>query len=33
MADLFTLENLLNLGGLLFLPAVLGFDNLLYIWS
>ena len=31
MADLFTLENLLNLGVLLFLQAVLGFDNLLYI--
>lgn len=31
MADLFTLENLANLGVLLFLQAVLGFDNLLYI--
>ena len=31
MADLFTLENLFNLGVLLFLQAVLGFDNLLYI--
>lgn len=31
MADLFTLENLLNLGVLIFLQAVLGFDNLLYI--
>jgi len=29
--DLFTLENLLNLGVLIFLQAVLGFDNLLYI--
>ena len=29
--DLFTLENLANLGVLLFLQAVLGFDNLLYI--
>lgn len=31
MADLFTIENLGNLGVLLFLQAVLGFDNLLYI--
>jgi len=31
MADLFTLENILNLGVLIFLQAVLGFDNLLYI--
>ncbi|MEM0987927.1 MAG: tellurium resistance protein TerC [Pseudomonadota bacterium] len=31
MADLFTLENLFNLFVLLFLQAVLGFDNLLYI--
>lgn len=31
MADLFTLTNFLNLGVLLFLQAVLGFDNLLYI--
>jgi predicted tellurium resistance membrane protein TerC len=31
MADLFTLENLLNLAVLIFLQAVLGFDNLLYI--
>ena len=31
MADLFTLENLGNLGVLIFLQAVLGFDNLLYI--
>lgn len=31
MAELFTLENLANLGVLLFLQAVLGFDNLLYI--
>lgn len=31
MADLFTIENLANLGVLLFLQAVLGFDNLLYI--
>ncbi|MEZ4381787.1 MAG: tellurium resistance protein TerC [Nannocystaceae bacterium] len=31
MADLFTLSNLANLGVLLFLQAVLGFDNLLYI--
>ena len=29
--DLFTIENLLNLGVLIFLQAVLGFDNLLYI--
>jgi len=31
MADLFTLEALFNLGVLLVLQAVLGFDNLLYI--
>lgn len=31
MADLFTLTNLANLGVLVFLQAVLGFDNLLYI--
>ncbi|MEL6311955.1 MAG: tellurium resistance protein TerC, partial [Pseudomonadota bacterium] len=31
MADAFTLESLFNLGVLLFLQAVLGFDNLLYI--
>lgn len=31
MFDLITLENLLNLGVLIFLQAVLGFDNLLYI--
>ncbi len=31
MDDLFTLKNLGNLGVLLFLQAVLGFDNLLYI--
>ncbi|MEM9146677.1 MAG: tellurium resistance protein TerC [Pseudomonadota bacterium] len=31
MADIFTLENLFNLGVLIFLQAVLGFDNLLYI--
>ncbi|MCA8968000.1 MAG: tellurium resistance protein TerC, partial [Planctomycetes bacterium] len=31
MDDLFTIENLANLGVLLFLQAVLGFDNLLYI--
>lgn len=31
MADLFTLENLFNLVMLIFLQAVLGFDNLLYI--
>ena len=31
MADLLTLENLANLGVLIFLQAVLGFDNLLYI--
>ncbi len=29
--DLFTLENAANLGMLIFLQAVLGFDNLLYI--
>ena len=31
MADLFTLPNLFTLGMLIFLQAVLGFDNLLYI--
>ena len=31
MADLLTIENLGNLGVLIFLQAVLGFDNLLYI--
>ncbi|MCB9567815.1 MAG: tellurium resistance protein TerC [Myxococcales bacterium] len=31
MADLFNVTNLANLGVLLFLQAVLGFDNLLYI--
>lgn len=31
MADLLTIENLANLGVLIFLQAVLGFDNLLYI--
>ncbi|MEO0912813.1 MAG: tellurium resistance protein TerC, partial [Pseudomonadota bacterium] len=31
MEDLFTLANLGNLGVLIFLQAVLGFDNLLYI--
>jgi len=31
MADLFTLSNFANLGVLIFLQAVLGFDNLLYI--
>jgi predicted tellurium resistance membrane protein TerC len=31
MADLFTIENLGNLAVLIFLQAVLGFDNLLYI--
>ncbi len=31
MAELFTFENLANLGVLIFLQAVLGFDNLLYI--
>ena len=31
MADLFTIQNLANLGVLIFLQAVLGFDNLLYI--
>ncbi|SET21577.1 TerC family protein [Oceanicella actignis] len=31
MSDLLTLENLANLGVLIFLQAVLGFDNLLYI--
>jgi len=31
MADLFTIENMANLGVLIFLQAVLGFDNLLFI--
>jgi predicted tellurium resistance membrane protein TerC len=31
MVELFTLENLFTLGMLVFLQAVLGFDNLLYI--
>ncbi len=31
MMELLTIENLINLGVLLFLQAVLGFDNLLYI--
>ena len=31
MVELPSLENLANLGVLLFLQAVLGFDNLLYI--
>jgi len=31
MAELLTLENIANLGVLIFLQAVLGFDNLLYI--
>lgn len=31
MAELMTIENLANIGVLLFLQAVLGFDNLLYI--
>ena len=31
MADLLTFENLANLGVLIFLQAVLGFDNLLYV--
>ncbi len=31
MAELFTIENLFTLGMLVFLQAVLGFDNLLYI--
>ncbi len=31
MADLFTFANFANLGVLIFLQAVLGFDNLLYI--
>ena len=31
MAELFTIESLANLGVLIFLQAVLGFDNLLYI--
>ena len=31
MTELFTFENFANLGVLLFLQAVLGFDNLLYI--
>jgi predicted tellurium resistance membrane protein TerC len=31
MGDLFTIQNLANLGVLIFLQAVLGFDNLLYV--
>ncbi len=31
MGDIFTIANLANLGVLIFLQAVLGFDNLLYI--
>ena len=31
MPEVFTIENLANLGVLIFLQAVLGFDNLLYI--
>lgn len=31
MAELFAIENFMNLGVLIFLQAVLGFDNLLYI--
>ena len=31
MLDVLTVENLANLGVLIFLQAVLGFDNLLYI--
>ena len=31
MIELFTIDNLANLGVLIFLQAVLGFDNLLYI--
>lgn len=31
MAELLTIENLVNLGVLIFLQAVLGFDNLLYV--
>ena len=31
MGDLLTITNLANLGILVFLQAVLGFDNLLYI--
>ena len=31
MADLLTIENVANFGVLIFLQAVLGFDNLLYI--
>ncbi len=31
MTEVFTVENLANLGVLIFLQAVLGFDNLLYI--
>ena len=31
MAELLSVENLANLGMLIFLQAVLGFDNLLYI--
>ena len=31
MGDVFTIQNLMNLGVLIFLQAVLGFDNLLYV--
>lgn len=31
MAEVFSVENLVNLGVLVFLQAVLGFDNLLYV--
>lgn len=31
MSDVFTLESFVNLGVLIFLQAVLGFDNLLYV--
>ena len=31
MAELLTIENLAHFGVLIFLQAVLGFDNLLYI--
>ena len=31
MSDALTIENLVNLGVLIFLQAVLGFDNLLYV--
>jgi len=33
MEDLFTLNNLVTLGLLTLLQAVLGFDNLLYIYK